>query len=169
MVAEKLVKKNSNLCVGLLIAPGLDVEYIKAMIPQTDLSLIIISMEPFDMIQMTDVVLCASGTATIMVGLLKKPMVIMYRMNTITAWLAKKLVKSTKYFGMVNLILDQLVVPEKFQEEANVDDLAEALQPFVSSSNLRSSVADELQELRLKLGSKGATKRVIKYLNEFLK
>ena len=41
------------------------------------------------MIQMTDAVLVASGTATMMVGLMQKPMVIVYKMNGFTAWLAK--------------------------------------------------------------------------------
>jgi lipid-A-disaccharide synthase len=43
-----------------------------------------------DKVKMTDVVLAASGTATLLVGLLEKPMNIMYRMNAITAYLAKR-------------------------------------------------------------------------------
>ncbi len=80
------------------------------------------------MIDLADVVQCASGTATLMVGLLEKPMVIMYRMNRLTAFLAKRFVKSTKYFGLINLVLDQLAVREVFQEEADTPHLVKELE-----------------------------------------
>ena len=63
-----------------------------------------------------DVVLLASGTATLECLLLDRPMVVAYRMSPVTAWIARRLVKSG-HFALPNLLCAEPVVPEFFQEE----------------------------------------------------
>lgn len=66
-----------------------------------------------------DAVLVASGTATLEAALLKRPMVVAYRVAPLTGWLLRdlKLVKS-EFFAQPNLLAGRRVVPEYFQEEA---------------------------------------------------
>ena len=125
-VARRLVKEDPQLKVGLLVAPTFEMGEIRELLSYLDFPLMFIKDQPFEMIHMTDAVLCASGTATLLVGLMEKPLVIMYKMNPITAFLARRLVKETKYFGMVNLILGKEVGEEYFQERASIENLAEA-------------------------------------------
>jgi lipid-A-disaccharide synthase len=65
-----------------------------------------------------DVVLVASGTASLEAALCKRPMVVVYRLGAMTAWLLRRLnlVKS-KFFAQPNLLADRRVVGEYFQEE----------------------------------------------------
>ena len=119
------------------------------------------------MISMADMILCASGTATLMVGLLEKPLVIMYKMNSFSAFMARKLVTQVKFFGMPNLIFDSEVAPEKFQESANPKELAETLGPWVADEDLRTMKSNQIKELKQKLGSTGAMKRVFSELKEY--
>jgi lipid-A-disaccharide synthase len=65
-----------------------------------------------------DVVLVASGTASLEAALCKRPMVVIYRLGAMTTWLLRRLnlVKS-KYFAQPNLLADRRVVGEYFQEE----------------------------------------------------
>jgi lipid-A-disaccharide synthase len=65
-----------------------------------------------------DVVLVASGTASLEAALSKRPMVVVYRLGAMTAWVLRrlKLVKA-KYFAQPNLLADRRVVSEYFQEE----------------------------------------------------
>jgi lipid-A-disaccharide synthase len=119
------------------------------------------------MIALADVILVASGTATLMVGLMEKPMVIMYRMNAITAWLAKRLVTKTKYFGMVNLVMNRKVVPELFQEEASPEGMATEVAKLVGPTRERERMIEDLKQVKDKLGSKGATERVRKILEPY--
>ena len=65
-----------------------------------------------------DVVLVASGTASLEAALCKRPMVVVYRLGAMTAWLLRhlNLVKS-KFFAQPNLLADRRVVGEYFQEE----------------------------------------------------
>lgn len=167
-VAEKLVASNKNLHVALLVAPTFDVQELKAKMGEAlKIPLIIIKDEPFEMISMADVVLCASGTATLMVGLMEKPMVIMYRMNAFTAWVAKRFVKATRYFGMINLVLEDLVVPELFQEQADVSGICESLQPMLTNPLMREKISSRLRQAKNKLGEKGATVRAAEEIEKF--
>lgn len=167
-VAKVLQKKYPDLNLMLLVAPGLEREKLQKMLPLDLPTLTIIQMAPFEMLQICDLILCASGTATLMTGLMHVPMVIMYKMNAFSAWLAKTLVKSTKYFGMVNLILGREVVPERFQENASVENLVMELVKYIESHDLRRKVVNDLRALDTSLGNKGAAKRVTEAIKEYL-
>lgn len=166
--AEILNQEIPNLRVALLVAPGLDVMDLKARLPQNlSVRLIILERTPFEMIALTDVILAASGTATLMVGLQLKPMVIMYKFKPFSAWIAKTFFTFPKYFGIVNLILDRLVAPEIFQEAATPENLADSLRPFLKSLETRTAKSEELKALSQRLGNPGVTERVAKRLTDF--
>jgi len=76
----------------------------------------------------SDAVLVASGTATLETALLKRPMVVAYRVAPLTSWLLRemKLVK-TEYFSHPNLLAGRPLVPEFFQEQVRPDVLGPAL------------------------------------------
>ncbi|MCB0361902.1 MAG: lipid-A-disaccharide synthase [Bdellovibrionales bacterium] len=158
--AEILIEEFSRLKVALLVAPTLKIEEIKSELGELKIPLMTIQMPPLEMVKMMDVVLAASGTATLLVGLLEKPMNIMYRMNGMTAYLARRFVRNTPFFGMINLILGKEVCPEFFQERALPEILAQSLGPLVESSEERESMAKELRKTKELLGARGATSRV---------
>jgi len=73
-----------------------------------------------------DIVLVASGTATLECALLKRPMVITYRLPALTWWLMKR--KSyLPYFGLPNILCERFVVPELIQDDATPENLSQAL------------------------------------------
>jgi lipid-A-disaccharide synthase len=73
-----------------------------------------------------DVVLMASGTATLEAMLLKRPMVVAYRLAPMTYWLAKFLV-SVPYFSLPNLLAQENLVPEFLQHDAVPEKLSTAV------------------------------------------
>lgn len=164
--AELLVGRYPNVRPVLLCAPTISRERLQQATTEHSMTLQIIKEDPLEMIQLSDILLVASGTATLMVGLMAKPMVIMYRMNAITAWFAKRLVKHTRFFGMVNLILEREAVRELFQEEASAAGMATELEKLLSKET-REAKSKELLELRLRLGERGATKRVAERLERY--
>ena len=84
-----------------------------------------------DAMTAADGVLVASGTATLEAALLKRPMVITYRMNALTWWLMKP--KSYQpYYGLPNILCARFVVPELMQEDATPENLAQALLNLVN-------------------------------------
>ncbi|OQW92838.1 MAG: lipid-A-disaccharide synthase [Beggiatoa sp. IS2] len=73
-----------------------------------------------------DVILTASGTATLEAMLLKRPMVVAYRLATLTYWLAKRLVH-TPYFALPNLLAQEKRVPEFLQDQVTAEQLGTAV------------------------------------------
>lgn len=167
-VAKFLLTQRSDLKIAILLAPGLCRQDIEIYLAGDPIPLIILQDTPFRMIRLADCVLCASGTATLMVGLTLTPLVIMYRMNPLTAWVAIRWVRNTPYFGMVNLILEQKAVPEFFQNSATVENLAQELLKYLTDSGYRAQVINKLSQLSSKLGNPGATVRVAHIIQEYL-
>lgn len=164
--AELLAKRYPQIRPVLFCAPTIERERLQEAVSELSVSVQIVKDEPLDMIEMADVVLVASGTATLMVGLLERPMVIMYRMSPITAWFAKRLVTQTKYFGMVNLILEKESARELFQEAASPEGMATELEKLLDEK-VRFEKTRELADLKNRLGALGATNRVVERLETY--
>jgi len=81
-----------------------------------------------DAIAASDAVLVASGTATLETALVKRPMVVAYRVAPLTGWLLRglKLVK-TEFFSQPNLLAGRRLVPEFFQEQVRPEVLGPAI------------------------------------------
>jgi len=73
-----------------------------------------------------DIALVASGTATLECALLKRPMVITYKMPALSWWLIKRK-RYQPYFGLPNILCERFVVPELIQEDATPENLTQAL------------------------------------------
>lgn len=166
-VAKRLHSQFQNLRIILLVAPTLKKEYLQDQLEEVTFPIMLVKDEPFEMIHLADFILAASGTATLMVGLLEKPMVIMYRMKWLTGLIAKLVVRGVRFFGIVNLILGREVVPERFQGRANVDELTRLMARYISEPEYTAQVKADLKTLKARLGDRGATARVAKSLEEF--
>ncbi|MDD3884740.1 MAG: lipid-A-disaccharide synthase [Gallionella sp.] len=78
-----------------------------------------------------DGVIVASGTATLECALLKRPMVITYRMPALS-WKLMKRKSYQPYYGLPNILCERFVVPELIQEDATPENLAQALLNLVN-------------------------------------
>lgn len=166
-VARRLAREHQKIKFLFLVAPTLEKEQIQDQLSQIDFSYLVIKDEPLDMIHLTDFILAASGTATLMVGLLHKPMVVMYKLKWLTGILAKLLVHGVKFFGIVNLIFDREVVPERWQEGASPEELTRLMNLYIRDSAHAAKVRADLAQLENALGSRGATVRVAQSLEKY--
>jgi lipid-A-disaccharide synthase len=165
-VAKKIVAAFPNVKIMVLVAPTLDTESVKQFLNDIRFPIIVQKDNPSKMISMCDFVLATSGTATLLVALLEKPMVIMYKMKAFTALIARMLITKVKYFGLPNLILQQEVVPEKFQNQASVEELVKICSRYIADSNLRHQMITQLKLIKDKLGQSGASAKVAAHLLE---
>lgn len=166
-VARRLYKKFPKIRVLLMCAPSVDKEKLKERLGDIRFPFILLKDDPFEMIDLADYVLVASGTATLQVALLEKPMVIMYRMKWLTGIFAKIFVRGVKFFGIVNLILGYEAVPERWQGTANVEEIYGLMARYLEDEKYSEHVRSELKKVRSHLGERGTTKRVSLALNEF--
>ena len=164
--AEKLRGLHPDLKIKLLLAPTLDKEWVKSQFTKPYEYVELVQDKPTAMIMGCDYILSASGTATLQVALCKKPMVVMYRMNSITAFFAKLLVNTVKFFCIVNLIAGREVVRERFQEQASPQNLADDLNKLIVETEKREQMIADFESIIEKLGSGGATSNVVDFLDQ---
>ncbi len=88
----------------------------------------------------SDIVLLASGTATLEAMLLERPMVVVYQLNNMTYQIVKRLVK-VSYVALPNILANQAIVPELIQEQASGENICrtimQLLQPRAYSEQLQ--------------------------------
>lgn len=110
-----------------------------------------------DAIAAADVVLVASGTATLEAALLRRPMVITYRMPRISWWIMHSL-SYQPYAGLPNILSGERVVPEYIQDDATPDNLARAVLDLMhdeaARTRIQSRFAALLRELRQNTGER---------------
>ncbi len=167
-VARNLLKKHNHLRILICVAPPLSKEYMLKKLENFNLPYILIKEDPNLMISMADYVLVASGTATLMVGLLEKPMVIMYKMKWLTGIIGGVLLRRLKFFGLVNLILNEEVVPERKQKSVNANELTALMDRYMTDTDYTQKTIQKLKLLKTSLGDRGANQRVISELDRYL-
>jgi lipid-A-disaccharide synthase len=163
-VARRLLKKYPQLRLAIFIAPTIRKDEMIERLENFKSPYILLQDDPNKMISLADYVLVASGTATLMVGLLQKPMVIMYKMKWTTGLFASLFVRGVKFFGLVNLILGFEVVPERKQADVNPDELFKLMDRYLTDEKYTQEVIENLKKIPQYLGDKGATSRVAKSL-----
>ena len=93
-----------------------------------------------------DAVLLASGTATLEALLLKRPMVITYRLGRFSWWLASKVVK-VPFAGLPNLLAGKAVVPELLQDDATPEKLGGALLQYLENPEQADVLKEEFRRI----------------------
>ena len=120
-----------------------------------------------DALGAADVSLVASGTATLEAALIKRPMVITYRLAKLSWWIMKRMAY-LPYVGLPNVLAGRFVVPELLQNDATPDKLAEALVKLYEDKENAAAVAETFTEIHHRLRQNNAEKAaraVIECLN----
>ncbi|MEJ5339276.1 MAG: lipid-A-disaccharide synthase [Aquificaceae bacterium] len=112
-----------------------------------------------------ELTLLASGTAELEASLLSSPHVVFYRVNPITYFLGRLLVR-VRNIALTNLILQKEVVPELVQKSPS--ELCRVAQDYLRDGGLRSSMREEFKRLRELLGGEGAIHRLRNLLLQLL-
>jgi lipid-A-disaccharide synthase len=151
----------------LIRAPTIPLELLEEEIDLSGLPVRIVSENRFAAIADSHAALCASGTATLEVGLLGTPMVMLYRLGTWT-WLLAKLMVRLPFVSLVNLVLGRRVVPELLQGAASPDRIALEVEQILLDDREREEMRAALAEVRGRLGSGGASGRAAREIADLL-
>ncbi|MBN1475250.1 lipid-A-disaccharide synthase [Candidatus Sumerlaeota bacterium] len=105
-----------------------------------------------------DFCLCKSGTSTLETAFLGCPMVVVYRVDHLSWFIGKSLVK-VPFVGLVNVVGGEQVVPECIQQEATPRHIAEAALRILTDPELYENIRFQLQKIRARCGGPGASAR----------
>lgn len=97
-----------------------------------------------------DVVILASGTATLEAMLVKKPMVVVYKLHWLTYWIVR-LLSRAKYISLPNLLADAPLVPEFVQNEATPEAIAKATIKTLEDNSYRQQTMVKFTQLHQSL------------------
>ncbi|MEW5742749.1 MAG: lipid-A-disaccharide synthase [Myxococcota bacterium] len=157
-VCRRVKAQRPNVEVVIPVAPGLPRELLSVRFEGTGLTPRFIDGRAAEVVGACDVAVVASGTATLEAGLMRRPMVVVYRVNAISYQVGKALVR-IPFFSLINLLAGKRVVPELLQADFNVDRVLQELEPLWSGPAREACLAG-LDEVRSVLGAKGAADRV---------
>ena len=119
-----------------------------------------------DAMEAADIVIVASGTATLEAALLKKPMVITYRMPAIS-WQILKRMRYQPYVGLPNILAGKFLVPELLQNDATPQKLADAVNRLLADDDYLKEIKQTFTTIHHSLkqnSAKKAAEVVLSYL-----
>lgn len=117
----------------------------------TRLLLVDQSQEKWDAFDAADVAIAKSGTVTLELALTKTPMVVMYKVHPLSAWLMRRMIR-TQYVTLVNILEQREVVPELLQEEATTDRILREVRALLSKESVRQVQLKAFHAALTKLG-----------------
>jgi lipid-A-disaccharide synthase len=121
-----------------------------ARVQPQDLELTTLIGHSLEAMAAADAVLVASGTASLEAALLKRPMVITYRMPRLSWWIMQRRAY-LPHAGMPNILAGERIVPELLQENATPEKLAAALVALVSDEDARARLDARFEAIRTAL------------------
>lgn len=134
--------------------------FLEAAVRQYGLRATLVSDRADSVIAAADLAITKSGTVNLELALMNVPQVVLYRVNPVTAWIARNLLKfSVPFMSPVNLVLMEPIVPEFLQEAAMPDPIADTARDLLLNANRRQQTLQNYQRMQQALGVPGVCDR----------
>jgi len=144
--------------VRLIRAPSIPRQVVEEALARSGAEVQVTDRDRFAALADTHLALCASGTATLEVGLLGTPLMVLYRLAGWT-YLAARLLVRLPHVSLVNLVLEKRVAPELLQGKARPGRVAEQAAALLQDRRRIDEMRRDLGRLRDRLGEGGASLR----------
>jgi len=156
--AEILNKRLGNLQFVLPVASTINKIQIEKIIGNTcnNVRVNVITDNNYDAINISRVVIVASGTTTLEAAIINSPMVILYKLSPLTYLIGKLMIK-VENIGLVNLVAQRRVVCELIQHDVTPEQIAGEVLKILEDRELYSKIKNELTWVKEKLGAPGAS------------
>jgi len=149
--AKRLQRENSDLFVHVVRAPGVTLDPLPG-------GFHVSSGNALTELRQATAALVASGTASLEAAIADCPAVVCYRLSSFSWMLARSLVR-VRFASIVNLIAEELILPEFLQGSMKPDNLVPALRPLLSDTPEREHVLTGYEKVRERLGEPGVYDR----------
>jgi len=133
---QLLQARHTNLHFVIPAANAARHQQIESVLQSKSLSVSLIRGQGREVMRCSDAIMIASGTATLEAMLLRKPMVISYRMASLSWGILSRLVK-TPHVGLPNVLAGEEIVPELLQHHATASRLADAVSGLLEGDGAR--------------------------------
>ncbi|MCH7495131.1 MAG: lipid-A-disaccharide synthase [Candidatus Marinimicrobia bacterium] len=155
---EKMRSNSTELQSVTSLSPALDKE-IYSSIEQGKYA--VHSTDTHDVMQHSDLLIVASGSATLESAFFGTPLIIVYRLSPIS-WFLGNLLVNIKSIGLVNIVAGENIAPEILQSDLTADRLAEEALSIITNDKISRMMSDKLSGVKKLLGEPGASMKAAK-------
>ena len=156
--ARRLAASNPKTQLILAQASSIDDHLLHSLLRESPVPVSVAKDQASEVMAASDVLLVASGTATLQAAVVGTPMVLLYKTTWPTYWIARLLVM-VKWIGLVNLVAGRSIVPELIQDEATAERLCQEVRRLLTDQRAYHDMKDGLRQVRESLGEPGASRR----------
>ncbi len=157
--------KNLRLLLGL--APTIDKEKIEDLLKASPLKVRIVENLTQDLMQHSQLLLIASGSATLECAILGTPFLVLYKTSLWTYLVARSLV-SIPNIALANVVAGKKIVPEFIQNKAVSVRISDEMYDILTDKQRYKVIRDELAKVRGKLGEPGASRKAAQIVAQML-
>jgi lipid-A-disaccharide synthase len=165
--AQLLVHDFPDLQFIIPLAPAINRVEVEEHIGRFNLDIRIVGERIYDVLNICDLIITASGTATLEATIMNTPMIIVYRVSFLSYLVGRLLVK-VRNIGLVNLIAEKNIVPELIQGQASPTNVFRETSNMLKNPDLLSTIKGELEKVKQRLGNPGASQRAAQILYRFI-
>ena len=156
--AHLLQQEISDLQFVIPLAPGLPKTLLTPWMENISVLLKVVEGFTYDVMNLSELLIAASGTVTLEGAILGKPMIIIYKVSLPSSWVARALVR-LDHIGLVNLVAEKEIAPELLQKNVNPQRISDEALRILRDPLLSRKMVASMEEVRQKLGEPGAAQR----------
>lgn len=156
---EELMKTHESLHFFLPRAHTIDREELEMFIEKHHVPVTITEDHTYDLMQICDVCLAASGTATLETAMMELPTILLYRVSLVTYGIAKMVV-NIDFVGLPNIVAGKQVIPELIQSDVTPEQIIHYIEPLLGDDEANKAMRNQLKDVKTALGEPGAVRRV---------
>lgn len=156
-----------NLKVLLGLAPTIKKEKIESLLNHAGSQVKVVENLTYDLMKHADLLLIASGSATLECAILGTPFLVLYKTSLWTYLVAKSLI-TIPNIALANVVAGKRIVPEFIQSQAIPNRIAEEMYEILTDRERYKSIQNELKKVKEKLGEDGASKKAAQIVTEML-
>lgn len=164
--AVRELQKKEDVQAIVARAPHLDSNLYERF-PADPNQFMIVNSDIHELMMVSYIALVASGTATLELGYLQTPSIVLYAVSPITYWIARSLVKIPN-IALANIVRGKQVFPEFIQRDAKVQNVINEINKLMFDEKFYKSIQNDLANIRKILGEPGATERAANLILNFL-
>jgi lipid-A-disaccharide synthase len=141
------------------LAPGISKKTLSPWMRNISVPLKVVEGWTYDVMNVSELLITASGTATLEAMILEKPMVIIYKVSWASYWVGRLMIQ-VDHIGLANLVAGREIVPELIQKDVTPERIAEEVIRILRDPILDRHITESMAKARQKLGEHGAVQRV---------
>jgi lipid-A-disaccharide synthase len=154
--ARRIAARRPGTRFVVPVASTIDAAAVRATVRPSELPIDVRPGEAYRVMAAADLLLVASGTATLEAACYGTPMVVLYKLSAVSHRIARILVRGVSHISLPNIVAGREVVPEFIQARATSDAVAAAALRVLEDDVARAAQRAALLEVRVRLGEAGA-------------